>query len=180
MRIRRQRSLPGETRGGGGVSECPDDCPHDNVGLGGRCPADLPYAPLRERAGRRRRMARLGLGGHVTANADDRTAVLARSLGDRAPRRPVRRPGGPPGTRETRRAHGHPGRADLAALPRTDGADRRPCQRPVRGLRARPDAYRAAHVISAAAGAVLRAKGIRLRPFGERSPFMRRWRQRER
>jgi len=31
---------------------------------------------------------------------------------------------------------------------------------------------------SAAAGAVLHAKGIRLRPVGERSPFMRRWRQR--
>jgi hypothetical protein len=31
---------------------------------------------------------------------------------------------------------------------------------------------------SAAAGAVLRAKGIRLRPVGERSPFLRRWRQR--
>lgn len=30
---------------------------------------------------------------------------------------------------------------------------------------------------SAAAGAVLRAKGIRLRPVGERSPFLRRWRQ---
>jgi hypothetical protein len=33
---------------------------------------------------------------------------------------------------------------------------------------------------SAAAGAVLRAKGIRLRHVGERSPFMRRWRQRDR
>jgi len=33
---------------------------------------------------------------------------------------------------------------------------------------------------SAAAGAVLRAKGIRLRRVGERSPFMRRWRQRQR
>jgi hypothetical protein len=32
---------------------------------------------------------------------------------------------------------------------------------------------------SAAAGGVLRAKGIRLRPVGERSPFLRRWRQRE-
>jgi len=32
---------------------------------------------------------------------------------------------------------------------------------------------------SAAAGSVLRAKGIRLRPVGERSPFLRRWRQRE-
>jgi len=32
---------------------------------------------------------------------------------------------------------------------------------------------------SAAAGAVLRAKGIRLRPVGERSPFTRRWRQRK-
>ena len=33
---------------------------------------------------------------------------------------------------------------------------------------------------SAAAGAVLRAKGIRLRRVGERSPFIRRWRQRQR
>ena len=33
---------------------------------------------------------------------------------------------------------------------------------------------------SAAAGAVLRAKGIRLRRVGERSPFMRRWHQRQR
>jgi hypothetical protein len=32
---------------------------------------------------------------------------------------------------------------------------------------------------SAAAGGVLRAKGIRLRPVGERSPFLRRWRQRD-
>jgi len=30
---------------------------------------------------------------------------------------------------------------------------------------------------SAAAGGVLRAKGIQLRPVGERSPFLRRWRQ---
>ena len=193
MRIRRQRSLPGETCGGGGVSECPEDfCPH-GVDPGGPCPGRpsvravaragcppprLPVAAglqdrrahgnrpgdpqptaVRDRgrgetrrsrlahgaAGRRRRMARPGLGRHVAANADDRTAVLARAIGDRTPHRPVRRPGGPPGARETRRAHGHPGRADLEALSRTDGADRRPCQRPVRGLRAWPDPYRAGH-----------------------------------
>ena len=72
-------------------------------------------------------------------------AVLVRSVGDRAPRRAVRRPRGPSGARETRRPHCPFDRAGLAALPCTAGADRRPCERSVRGLRAWPDPDRPAH-----------------------------------
>ena len=107
-----------------------------------------------------------------------RAAVLARALGNRAAHRPVRRLGGPPGARPARRPRGspwpgRPGRRFPAPQPLTAGLVSDLYEgcglslHHIELLTGRP---------AAAAGAVLRASGIKLRPPGGRSPFMERWR----
>jgi hypothetical protein len=229
MRIRRQRSLPGETCGGGGVSECPEDfCPH-GVDPGGPCPADLPYAPLRERVAHLRvcrllpvykiaaltgidretlnRLlyeiadeARPGGRGWRTARQAAEDEWLDQALGDTSRQTRMTAPPssrGPseielltalyadPEVRQVLEKHGVP-----MAIPAGPIWRRFPAPMALTADLV-SDLYEGCglgltHIglvtgrTSGAAGAVLRAKSIRLRPVGVRSPFMRRWRQRER
>ena len=211
------------------MSECPGGCcPHDGVGLGGACPGDLPYAPLRERVAHLRVCRLLPVLKIASLTRADPEAIsrLLYEIADEE------RPGGP-GWRTPRQAAEDEWLDQVMAD--TPQQTRMPGPQSARGpseiellaaLYADPEVRRVldkhgiptailaepawkrfpspqpltADLVSdlyegcglglnhiglltgrpaAAAGAILRAKGVRLRPARKASPFMRRWRQRE-
>ena len=147
------------------MSECLGGCcPHDSLVLSVGCPGDLPLAPLRERVAHLRVCQLLPVYKIVAATGSDRETI-SRLLFEIA-------------------AEASPGglgwRTMMRRAAEDDWLEQVMPDTPWQARTAGPPPSRGPSEIDLLTAAVLRAKDIRLRPVGERSPFMRRWRQRER